>query len=275
MFFVFGSPRSGTTLLAQCLNAHSQVVVPFETDFIVPLAFILERVRDPVLGRELVAGVITGSAGFPASLGEYLEPAEVREIVRTTPYEAPALLARIYERLAAKCGKRLAGDKSPNDLLYLRVLVQTGVVSEHTKIIHLVRDIRDVMVSLNRLGWVNDLDGYFPRMWADTNLYLRTLYDGISANYLLLRYEDLVRAPSAHLRRICDFLGVEFEERIMLSSERHSRYKEMPHHAGLFEAISGAKVGGFRAKLSAEQLRSYETQAHEALARFGYEPGGG
>ena len=30
MFFIFGSPRSGTTLLAQCLSAHSEIIVPGE-----------------------------------------------------------------------------------------------------------------------------------------------------------------------------------------------------------------------------------------------------
>ncbi len=34
MFFVFGSPRSGTTLMAQCLSSHTDIIIPHETDFI-------------------------------------------------------------------------------------------------------------------------------------------------------------------------------------------------------------------------------------------------
>ncbi len=30
MFFIFGMPRSGTTLIAQCLSAHTEIVVPYE-----------------------------------------------------------------------------------------------------------------------------------------------------------------------------------------------------------------------------------------------------
>ncbi|QHW31542.1 sulfotransferase [Paenibacillus rhizovicinus] len=35
MFIIFGSPRSGTTLLSSVLDAHDDIVVPDETDFIV------------------------------------------------------------------------------------------------------------------------------------------------------------------------------------------------------------------------------------------------
>jgi hypothetical protein len=46
MLFVFGSPRSGTTLLAQILNSHPEIVVPHETDFIIPFVFVFDRIPD-------------------------------------------------------------------------------------------------------------------------------------------------------------------------------------------------------------------------------------
>ena len=33
-FFIVGCPRSGTTLLQQCLNRHSRITIPAETSFI-------------------------------------------------------------------------------------------------------------------------------------------------------------------------------------------------------------------------------------------------
>jgi len=42
MSFLFGTPRSGTILLAQCLSAHTKIIVPSETDFI---GFWLYRIK--------------------------------------------------------------------------------------------------------------------------------------------------------------------------------------------------------------------------------------
>jgi hypothetical protein len=117
MFFIFGSPRSGTTLLAQSLNAHTSVVVPNETDFVIPLAFLCDRVRDPAVGRELVATAIVSGAAFERSIGKFLTDTEVRECVHDAAYAVSAIIERIYARIAEKAGKRIAGDKSPNDLL--------------------------------------------------------------------------------------------------------------------------------------------------------------
>ena len=53
MFVVYGMPRSGTTLVAQVLNAHSGLLVPDETDFMVPAAHAFRLVESPDLGRRL------------------------------------------------------------------------------------------------------------------------------------------------------------------------------------------------------------------------------
>jgi hypothetical protein len=37
MFFIFGNPRSGTTLLCASLELNDKIVVPDETDIVVPL----------------------------------------------------------------------------------------------------------------------------------------------------------------------------------------------------------------------------------------------
>ncbi len=272
MFFIFGSPRSGTTLLAQCLDAHSDIVIPFETDFIVPMAFVFDRIRDPETGREIIAKLITQTEGFAASIGEFLDAAAVYQIVYESDYHPTAILTAIYQHVAAAAGKKMAGDKSPNDLLRLRILVKTGAVSQRTKIIHIVRDIRDVMASLKRTGWVTDLDAYFPRFWSSSNLYLHRLYRS-SPQYLLIRYEDMVRAPEDEFARICAFLEIEFQPKMLLPSNRNPRYKKMGLHANLFKPITPDRIGAYKKQLDRRTLREYQIQAGEALRVFGYQRG--
>lgn len=271
MFFIFGSPRSGTTLLAQCLSSHSDIVVPGETDFIIPLSFIFDRIREPQMGRRLIKDLIIHSVAFQTSIREFLDEEQICEVINKCDYHPAQMLNSLYAEVATAAGKLIAGDKSPNDLLFLRILIQVGGLSHpNTKILHIVRDIRDVMVSLNKVRWVTDLDLYFPRFWSDSNLYLYSLYKDNASTYLLIRYEDIVRKPARILHKICDFLQVDFQKGMLDSHNFSSRYKGIPHHAKLYSPITSDNVGVYKKEVSKLLLKSYEQQAKEALVTFNY-----
>ena len=270
MFFIFGSPRSGTTLLAQSLSAHSEIIVPHETDFIIPVAFIFDRIHDASIGKELVAKMIPNSSGFRTSIGEYVNADVIHNMVHSCEYELGTLLNSIYAEVAKAANAKLAGDKFPNDLLFLRILIQVGGIAPDMKILHIVRDIRDVMVSLNEQRWVADLDLYFPRFWNDSNLYLHSTHKDKTSQYMLLRYEDLVTDAETVLTNTCKHLGVTFQPSMLKPSNRHPRYRGMPHHHRLFESISAKRVGRYKRALDQNITISYENQAQEALRLFGY-----
>jgi hypothetical protein len=270
MFHIFGSPRSGTTLLAQCMNAHSQLVVPQETDFIIPLAFLCDRIPDPAVGRELIVATIVNGRAFPRSIGKFLDAAEVRECVHACTYSVAAILDALYGRVAEKASRRLAGDKSPNDLLFLRILMKTQAISAETPIVHIVRDVRDVCASIHERGWIADMDLYFPRFWNNANLYLHRLYASRPKQYILVRYEDLVADPALELTRVFAHLGLAFEPDVLQPSNRDESLRNVSAHAGLFQPIAPRKVGRFRDDLTPQQIAEYETQAHEGLLAFGY-----
>lgn len=270
MFFIFGSPRSGTTLLAQSLNSHKDIVIPHETDFIIPMAFIFDRIRDPHTGKEIIGKLITQSVAFSTSIGEYLTANDIFKIVAECKYHPAAIITSLYAAISQRANAVIAGDKSPNDLLFLRMLLKGNGISPDMKIIHIVRDIRDVMVSLNSVGWGSDFDLYFPRFWSNSNLYLHTLYKTNPSQYMLIRYEDMVREPSEHFTKICSFLGTTFQSKMLDSRNFHSRYAGMSHHSKLFAPISTANIGAYKNVLSQETLGSYKRQAYEALVAFGY-----
>jgi hypothetical protein len=271
MFFIFGTPRSGTTLLAQVLNAHPGIVVPHETDFIIPLGFLCDRVRDPAIGRRLASELIVQGAAFAASLGEFLAAGEVRQLVDAADYHPAAILDSLYSAVARKAGKRIAGDKSPNDLNFVRILHKTGALAAPVRVLHIVRDVRDVLVSLRRTGWAPDMEGYFARQWSHNNLYLHGALQAQPDRYLLLRYEDLVAQPEAGIQRACALLGVDFDPAMLAPSARSNpRYRDMPHHRRLQQPISADSVGQHRHALEPDLLRACERQAGEALQAFGY-----
>lgn len=271
MFFIFGSPRSGTTLLAQCLNAHTEILIPHETDFIIPLAFTFDRIRQPDMGKEILIKLITHSSAFQTSIGEYLNHKQIAKIINNCNYHPAQMLNSLYAALALAGNKNIAGDKSPNDLLFLRMLIKAGALdSTNMKIIHIVRDIRDVMVSLNKVQWVTDLDLYFPRFWSNSNLYLHLLYKDKKHVYLFIRYEDMVNNPALTFHKICNFLEVEFQKGMLDSQNFNRRYKNVPAHSNLYKSISADNIAVYKNSITETLLKSYEKQAGEALSIFKY-----
>jgi hypothetical protein len=269
-FILFGSPRSGTTLLAQTLSAHSQVIIPGENDFLGPANSIITRVRDPGVGRRLIADLIVHSVDFPRHLGEYFDHSEVEALVYGAEYTLPSLFRALYGALAHRLGKTLAGDKSPNDMAFARSFAGHGLLDPPMRLVHLVRDVRDMMESFNRMRWVKNPDLFYARNWATENLYLYSVFCG-AENYYFLRYEDFVSEPRGHLESLCRFMQIGFEDRMLDPQNYSGRYKGVPAHANLYEPISTAHVGKGRVNSSPEQLRRYEEQAGEALRRFGYQ----
>ena len=270
-FIILGSMRSGTTLLAQCLNAHPQLVVPDETDFIIPTAFLVDRIPDPVLGRRLVSELICGSARYAESIGAFIPPARVWEVVHAASYDVPSIIVSLYNEVARVAGVAVAGDKSPNDLQFMRILLDQRLF-RFVKVIHIVRDVRDVMVSMHKLGWIPRLRYGYPRFWSSDNIFANNRLQGSEERYHLLRYEDLVRDPETELATCCAHLGVEYDP-AMVDVERRkaaSNHPDLPHHARTFGTIDQAGIGAYKVAFDDEELAHAERLGAEGLHRFGY-----
>jgi hypothetical protein len=274
MFVVYGMPRSGTTLVAQVLNAHAELLVPDETDFMVPAAHAFRLVADEDAGRELLADLIASTDRFDATLGQWLTREQVREAVSRVSYRFDDMVASLYDALAEAAGVTSAGDKSPNDLPQSEVLGQAGFFTERIRAVHLVRDPRDVMVSMARLGWLNGIDVSYARLWRNANLSLHQRLADHPDRYLLIRYEDVVADPSAGFEAVTDFLGVPFDPAMVSEEARFSQFPEhkgMAQHASTFRPIGGDSVGGYAELFDRSTLAEVDALAGDALATFGYQ----
>jgi hypothetical protein len=273
VFLVLGQPRSGTTLVAQCLNVHADLVIPDETDVVVPLAFLVDRVRDPDVGRGLATELVTNTERFTASLGEYLDADQVRAAIAAAPWTLNGVLSALYSAVAVAGGGRLGGDKSPNDLKFLRILLSADLFDADLPVIHVVRDVRDVLVSFRELGWAQGVPEGLARFWVANNLMVAGNVPRRGSPYLLVRYEDFVVDAESELRRICDLLGVAFDPAMTDASERSQQFQGhlgMAQHARTYEPIDRTRVGRYVDALDADTIARVTHLAADGLRAFGY-----
>lgn len=125
-----------------------------------------------------------------------------------------AALGRIYTAVAEVAGARVVVDSSkiPTYALVLR-----NIPGIDLRIVHLVRDSRGVMHSWRKRVTRADSTGDRDEMLRYGPIAGSLRYDvynrmtgslrDLGIPYLLVRYEDLVRDPLTHLRRILDHVG--------------------------------------------------------------------
>jgi hypothetical protein len=272
IFIIFGSPRSGTTLLKETLSRNSNIFIPHETNIVTPIAYIIESIKNPIIGKELIGKLIVSSKDYQHALGQHLDESEIFHALQYGKYTLAGVLNSIYGTLAKKMNKKRCGDKSPNDLQSVHLLQELGLLDSDIKIIHLVRDVRSVVASLLNVDWApKDIELTFPRQWNTTNMHLYQAMQG-NANYFLLRYEDMVAYPKESFAGACQFLDVKFEEGMLSELNRGvSLRRRQAHHKNLAQPFLTSRVNSWETELPSDIIKHTEQLADEGLSLFGYQ----
>ncbi len=234
VFFVCGAPKSGTTWLQRLLDAHPQVACAGEGHFIERFTAPLSQLVSSY-NRQMLLEVEEVYEGRPA-YGP-VNQAEFDEVARTF------ILNRMMSRRAGP-EVRWIGDKTPR---YTHYLPQLHRLFPAARIIHIVRDPRDVAVSRmahsKRAGAPDALTPGTEPYWATVkdavqlwNEAVRDVDAFAAAHPRLvheLRYCDLQADPAAETARLFGFLGVDTGAPLL----------ERVVAAASFEALSGRRPG--------------------------------
>lgn len=270
--FVVGCPRSGTTLLQRMLDAHPDLAVTNDTHFI-PRALRDEDHAGP-LSPALVDRVITYHRF--ARLGVDEQTAR-RVAAGCSTY--PMYVERLYDEVAAQRGKRHAGEKTPD---YVRHLPLLHELFPHAKVIHIVRDGRDV--ALSALDWArpDKGPGRFPlwqtapvavcAMWWSRFVLAGRLGGAVLGPryYHEVRYESLVAEPERVLRDVTAFLELPFHDRMLRFND--GRQKDDPSLSA--KAAWRDPTPGLRSwekSLMPDDLEVFDALAGNLLDELGYE----
>ena len=273
-FFIVGSGRCGSTLLRAMLEAHPDLHIPPESALGSMLRDYRRYSRLPwdVVLRIVLAPLEYDRAWAPWELA--LGPL-FREL-NALPREARNLatvLAALYRAHTGRCKPSATrwGDKTPPNTSSLPAL--QGVFPD-LQVVHLLRDGRDVVRSFMQVS-----EAGLP-YWADTWLRAvrtaRAFAARYPAQYLEVRYEDLVREPQATIRAVATFLGVAVDEHMLRHHELDLRLGDVdryPRLQGVRQPVHRASIGRWRTALNAGQIAELDRLLGPTLAALGYDAG--
>lgn len=284
MPFIVGVPRSGTTLLRFMLDAHPDLAIPPETGFLA-LGRALGDDADPRRRfYESVTDYPPGAAAWP-DFG-IAKDALWDALTRIEPFSLQEGCRAFYRLYAAKFGKPRWGDKTPTYGLYLPAVTE---LLPEAHVIHLVRDGRDVALSL-RQTWFSPGNRMetLADYWKQTVLTTRASGQAWG-RYLEIRFEDLVRDPERAIVEVCRFLDLDYDPR-MLEYHRGAPTRLTEHrdrvqsdgtviisHEGRLrqQALTvhppqSSRIGAWRTDMTPDERRTFESIAGDALRELGY-----
>jgi lipopolysaccharide transport system ATP-binding protein len=267
-FFIVGASRSGTTLLRLILAGHSRIHIAPETWFIedlireLPLTGSLTPQQTHRAVEIMTQGYRWPDMGISAEdLARWAAALEAPKLVD--------VVNLVYRRQLETYGKQRLGDKTPR---YINIVPQLRALYPSAKFVHLIRDGHDVAISFIDVGWAKYYDRTnfeWPHAIQRQREYLNA---GYASKILDIRYESFVIDPETTVRRICEFLGEEFEPQMLdwqklinLVPER-----ERSVHPKLTQPLSKELVGAWQEKLSGWECFAIEACLHQDLRRLGY-----
>jgi sulfotransferase family protein len=283
--FVVGVPRSGTTLLRLMLDAHPRLTIPPETYF---LPELLRTCKAGDATPQQVMEVITATRRWPDF---QLEPSSLlARLPAGRPVKGREAARAFYAAYAESLGKPRWGDKTP---VYLKNMLAIQKALPEARFIHIIRDGRDVALSVLGLMFGPDSVDEAARRWRRKVLRARQQAARLR-HYREVHYEDLVADPEPTLRSVCEYIELPWDpamldyprhaaERMAVIARRREREGLDPIPAGYGPRIhaltseppQGERVGRWRAEMAPADRAAYEQRAGDLLAALGYEVQGG
>lgn len=276
-FYVMAIGRSGTTLLANILDAHPNMVVPPESFFILHLERKYGKTTfwDARTIKKFIDDVYVDR---PFRLMWKVPREVVERCFESLPpvqnfNEACNRIRMSYNASFATKDIKLIGDKHP---IYSNFSQRMMRINPEAKIIHMVRDPRGTgsgqITTFKRKDALGV--GY---LWARYNNNLLELQNLYPEKYFLLKYEDLIQKPEETVQRVCEFLEIPFHPQMMdYRKEMVERFDDYTHaitkkHQSLLQPIDPKMAEKWRTKLSEKQIAQIEFATYQTASRLGYQ----
>lgn len=293
-FFIFGHARSGTTLLMRLVRLHPEVHCSYQAHFFT---------RRPLL-KSLV-DTAEAEEWLTRKSNRWNHGGDLSAVMLRAAADF------IMEREAAAEGKKIVGDKSPSSTIHGESVRELHTIYPDARLIYIVRDGRDVMVSERFRNFVEEsrfMTGEDRRIMqrlkevpdafgnGGSSIFTQGMIKRVAAgwatnvtevhaegkrlfgdHYLSVRFEDLLASPFDVMQRLWQFLGARRPSaslRTAIAHEMRSNPDEewqARRNADMASFLHKGRAGTWRQLLTERDRAVFRAVAGQALIDWKYE----
>ncbi len=289
--FVVGNSRSGTTLMARMLRAHTDIYILNETHYFqnVPDTYFDDMSDEKIqnLLRQIEAiqkygiyrkdKILTSPSFLCNAYGK-------GEIDSSDKYN---LFYDVLHVIGNSLGKSIVGDQTPQTIFYIDELVHAY---PNLKIINMVRDPRAAIFSqrgkwkaAKKLGQpvkevIRSFFNYHPItlsfLWnraISAGYASQEKYGNVKIHTII--FEELVSNPAMAMMQLCDFIGVEFQRKMLDVDIEGSSNVSLTDFQLRNErnGIQSSVKDEWRKKLSDGEVALIQLITRENMEKYGYQ----
>lgn len=267
------SERSGSNLIAKMMNAHSQICGPFPSHMFRMFATNYYRYGDLSVDTNWKTFLEDAVYYMNNKFADWRTSLTVEELEQTVHSRTLAEVGRaFYEAEARAHGKSRVWVKENHAYRIADYLVSHF---PDARFVAVVRDPRDMAAT-----WRDLASGGVKRGAAQWKIDQRGTIELHAklrdiGKSILVSFEDLVLEPEPTLRRICSFLGVDYqpamldfytEDIVVQNAEKMVSWKDLK------KPLDPQEVGKYKQVLNEVETRYVEALCREEMPIFGYQP---
>jgi len=269
---IVGLSRSGSTLLARMLDAHSALAIFPETWCYVELDCLgcMQEFTDEwqyILFLNRIWKHLREQNGPAARIVAEEGAKRPRYVGITAP-----MLQSMGQAYAEARGAIFWGEKTPSHILFLPEIYK---LFPNAKVLVMLRDPRDVLLSYDERWGGGKRKTEFIMMAAAQVRHNLTYFirrPGFSREQIfVIKYEELTAEPSRVLHAACRFLNLEFEPEMLQFHRQYANGRSAGQHHKLLSApATTERVGRYRECFSQLQIALVENFLAEEMNILGY-----
>lgn len=207
--FIIGMPRSGTTLLSNMLNASKAIYFGTETHVFSEF----HKWKSDQINNNFSSYYFSKDNPFLKYFD--FEEVDFLRLKKISNNMNPSqILQLICSFEAEKRNITRWGEKTPNHAEHLEEIFY---YFPNAKIINVVRDPRDVYMSILKAGWKKRSSNpyYFCKRYKDTFSFVNSYED--DDRLMTVKYENLISNSKETLFNICTFINIPFNENFIFN----------------------------------------------------------
>ncbi|MGB5920023.1 sulfotransferase family protein [Arcobacter sp.] len=245
MINICSSGSSGSTLLSYILNRHDKIycgeeIGLFSKPFLYNNYKLFSKYRQYIFSKGISSWPHFTDKSFLRNLDFYnIKRDDLFELLSDSK-DFIDFANNLEESINTKNNTSIWIEKSPENIYLINSFIKLFPFS---KVIHIVRDPKDVINSLIKRGldiitaaevWITSVANIQPF------LNLKNVYE--------IKYEDLVTNPETEIKKLCHFLNIEFDNSLLSPKNKKNRRDKFfdSWNSNPNEEISTKSIGSYK-----------------------------